>query len=188
MEFKIRKKSSVLATFSAEIYGPEGQLIYTVWEEPGTLGKKIVRLTKWRTALSLKIAITEIISGKVYFLNRNPGIWREEYFVTGGDGATLFSFVPKRFDWRLFERKWEIRDGYGEKIGIYHSGTLKILGPMEARVTTLSGDEISRLIWERPSFFRTPRECVVSVNDSRESWIMISLTAAILKALFFERR
>jgi hypothetical protein len=191
MLYRIRNNSGMLSFFTADVYGSNNKLIYTVSEETGSLCRRILRLTKFRTALSLKIIIRDITSGRFYFLTRDAGLFSHSYFFKGQDGRTLFSFEQEKVNWRSFfkfKRSWEIRDGYGRTIARYEPGNPFILGPQEGRVIGVSGEEISHFRWERPSFFRTPRECLVFINRTEEPWEMLSLISAIIKALHFEYR
>jgi hypothetical protein len=162
----IRNNSGMLSFFTADVYGSDNKLIYTVSEETGSLCRRILRLTKFRTALSLKIIIRDITSGRFYFLTRDAGLFSYSYLFKG----------------------WEIKDGNGRTTARYESGNPFILGPQEGRVIGVSGEEISHFRWERPSFFRTPRECLVFINRPEEPWEMLSLISAIIKALYFEYR
>jgi len=191
MFFRIRNNSRSLSTFSAGVYSPENKILYTITEETGSLCRRILRLTKFRTALSLKIIIRDITSGRFYFLTRDAGLFSHSYLVKGQDGRTLFSFEQEKVNGRSFfkfKRSWEIKDGYGRTTARYESGNPFILGPQEGRVIGISGEEISHFRWERPSFFRTPRECLVLINRTEEPWEMLSLISAIIKALYFEYR
>jgi hypothetical protein len=191
MLYRIRNNSGMLSFFTADVYDSDNKLIYTVSEDTGSLCRRILRLTKFRTALSLKIIIRDITSGRFYFLTRDAGLFSYSYLFKGQDGRTLFSFEQEKVNGRSFfkfKRSWEIKDGNGRTIARYESGNPFILGPQEGRVIGISGEEISHFRWERPSFFRTPRECLVFINRPEEPWEMLSLISAIIKALYFEYR
>jgi len=191
MLYRIRNNSGMLSFFTADVYGSDNKLIYTVSEETGSLCRRILRLTKFRTALSLKIIIRDITSGRFYFLTRDAGLFSYSYLFKGHDGRTLFSFEQEKVNGRSFfkfKRSWEIKDGNGRRTARYESGNPFILGPQEGRVIGISGEEISHFRWEKPSFFRTPRECLVFINRTEGPWEMLSLISAIIKALHFEYR
>ncbi len=189
MLLKITKGSGILSKLSADVFGQQGELLYRIREETDDSSwRKLLRLTKWRMALSLEISITEANSETVWSIKRDAVIRRESYLLKTQDGGTVFSFVPGRFMWRSLTRKWEIRNSYDEKIGTYLSGPPSILGPLEGKVMNIWGGEISTFKWERPSFFRTPRDCVVSLNNADEASVIISVTAAIIRAIQFEQR
>ncbi len=191
MIFRIINTSSIFANFSATIYGNSKLPVYIFTEETGSLCRRILRLTKFRTALSLKIIIRDITSGRFYFLTRDAGLFSHSYLVKGQEGRTVCSFEQEKVNWRSIfklKRNWEIKDGYGRRIASYESANPFILGPQEGRVINISGEEISHFQWQRPSFFRTPRECQVFVIRPEELWVIVSLVAAIIRALYFEYR
>jgi len=191
MFYRIRNNSGMLSFFTADVYGPDNKLLYTASEETGSLCKRILRLTKFRTALSLKIIIRDITSGRFYFLTRDAGLFSHSYLVKGQEGRTVCSFEQEKVNWRSFlkfKRSWVIKDSYGRRIASYESANPFILGPQEGRVINISGEEISHFQWQRPSFFRTSRECQVFVNRTEEPWEIISLISAIIKALYSEYR
>ena len=180
----------MLSLFTADVYGSDNKLLYTVDEKTGSLCRRILRLTKFRSALSLEITIKDINSGRFYLLIRDAGLFSNSYLVKSKDGRTVCSFEQKKIWSSIFKlkRNWEIKDVYGRRIASYESGNPFILGPQEGRVVGISGEEISHFQWERPLFFRTPKECLVFINRAEEPWVIVSLVAAIIKALYFEYR
>jgi|GEM_PF-3383432 len=191
MIFRIKNNSGILSTFSAEVYDSENRLIYFVNEETGSLFKALLRLTKFRTALSLKITFNPIDSGMFFLVTRNAGLFSHSYFVRNLDGTILYSFEPESFSWKSvfsLRKTLDIKDGHGGKIATYVSSNPFILGPQNGEVISVYGEVISHFEWQRPSLFRTPRECLVSINRVEAPWDIISITAAIIKALYFEFR
>ncbi len=183
MVFRIKNNSKMLSTFSAEVYDSYGKLVYTIEEEAGSLWRKIIRLTKFRMALSFNVFVRDVDSNRFFLITRNAG-FTAKYFLKDDLGKLICSFKSTK----LMFSYWEILDEYGMLLGKYKPNTPFVLGAQKGIVIDNFGELISQFEWERPTFWKTPRECKVIINKYEKPWDIISITSALIKAFVFEKR
>jgi hypothetical protein len=184
MFFRIRIKSSIWSSFYAEVYTADEKLVYIVEEETGSLWRKIVRLTKFRTALALKVFIREVNSNCFYLFTRASG-FSSNYFVKDGFGKTICEIKPVGM---IIYSHYDILDEYGIVIGKYKYYNPFVLGPQKGGVKDNAGNVICEFEWERPRLLKSPRECKINIDKYERPWDIISIVVPILKAFGFEKR
>lgn len=167
------------------MYDSYGKLIYIIEEEAGSLWRKFVRLTKFRTILSLKIFVREVNSNRFFLITRKSGL-SSKYFLEDYLGKPICSFSHKTK--KVILGYWDILDEYGNLIAKYLPNTPFVLGVQKGIVLDNSGEKISSFEWERPSFFKSPKECLIIINKNEKSWEIISIASALIKAFSFEMR
>jgi hypothetical protein len=177
MLLKILKKSGPLFRFCVEVYDDEGKMLFTVEEEFGNLWIRFIKLTKFRSALSFKVFVKKRNSDRFFTIYRKAGI-SQKYFVEDWLGKKICTFESKG----LINSYWNIVDETGILIGKYVGKGFFVFNRQGGFVIDTFDNAIAEFDWGKPSFFKTPNECILTIKKVEEPMDNYIIGCSILKA------
>ena len=181
---RIKNLSGYLSPAKFEVL-QASEVIYFV-DELSSFARGLLSFTRFRMVFPLVLKMQAFKSGELFILERKKSFPSVYTLTSYKNNMTVALFKPAK---RLFiSTLWDIKEGEGSSLGKLISKNPFVLGPQTGEIRDNYDNIIAKFKWGKFSLWKGYSECKLFMNKDDRRWLLISITGAIIKALYLHQR